>query len=185
MNQSGESGRSERGHRLVVGGGARVRADVVDVYVFRHGGSRAGRPEFLQLLRANDPLKGTWQPVMGHAEAGESSVSAAARELLEEVGLDARSRACLGLWALEQVHPFYIAAIDTVVMSPRFACEVATDWTPRLNREHTAHRWTDRASDFCWPGQKFALREIEEEIAPVSSMSRALLRIDPDSVTPC
>lgn len=181
MERRSDDGRTETGHRLTVGGGARVRADVVDVYVFRR--TDAGEVEFLQIRRANDPLKGTWQPVMGHAEAGESSVSAAVREVMEEVGLDVRSNACAGMWALEQVHPFYIAAIDTVVMSPRFACEVGADWEPRLNHEHTAFRWTKAPADFCWPGQKLALREIVEEIVPESSAARGLLRIDVNAVS--
>jgi dATP pyrophosphohydrolase len=156
--------------------GAKIRADVIDVYVFR----LAAGIEFLQLLRSGAPLENTWHPVMGHVHAGETSVACARREMQEELGLAPRDRAIVGMWALEQVHPFYIASIDTVVMSPRFACEVRPEWTPRLNDEHTAHRWV-RESDidamFMWPGQKACCREILREIVANESLSREGLRV--------
>ncbi|HMN39940.1 MAG TPA: NUDIX domain-containing protein [Phycisphaerales bacterium] len=189
--------------------GAKIRADVIDVYVFTRIPAsdpleRASRPArldgeavwneprslapavyFLQLLRSGPPLGNTWHPVMGHVHAGESSLACARRELHEELGLGAGDPAILGLWALEQVHPFYIAAIDTIVMSPRFACEVRHGWVPRLNDEHTRHRWV-RHSDahrlFMWPGQKACCREIIDEIIDDRSLGRDLLRIDPSSV---
>ena len=82
---------------------------------------------------------------------------------------------------MEQVHPFYIAAIDSVVLSPRFVVEVAPGWEPTLNAEHTAARWVDAAAAsraFMWPGQRHAIREILELLAP-DSLSREALRIDP------
>jgi dATP pyrophosphohydrolase len=171
---SGGEGESGTGYRDRPCGGPRVRTDVVDVYVFRAGERGV---EFLQLLRASDPLGQTWQPIMGHVEPGESAVQTALRELREEVGLEVASPQCLGLWALEQVHPFYIAAIDSIVMSPRFACEVGAGWTPRLNEEHTAWRWVSDARAFMWPGQKRCVEEILEEIVRGDSLSRERLRV--------
>ena len=191
----------ERGYEPITSNGARVRSDVVDVYVFsRSTGTTArndphadggdawperGRPDaevrFLHLLRAGAPLDKTWQPVMGHANAGETSVVCAWREMDEELGLRRDDPMILGMWALEQVHPFYIAAIDTVVMSPRFCCEVRSGWAPTLNHEHTAHRWVreqDVDASFMWPGQKACCREIIREIVRDASLSREGLRID-------
>lgn len=188
--------------------GPKIRADVVDVYVFTRVGpddprersrprDSRGTPRayegdeawpriagpavyFLQLLRAGPPLDGTWHPVMGHVHAGETAVDCALREMDEELGLRRSDAACRGLWALEQVHPFYIAAIDTVVMSPRFCAEVAPTWQPTLNAEHSAHRWV-RADDvdamFMWPGQKRCCREILREIIADASLSRETLRV--------
>lgn len=170
------------GHRQTPAGGPRVRTDVVDVYVFRR---YAENVEFLQLLRAADPLGRTWQPIMGHVESGETAVTTALRELREEVGLDARGPcSCAGLWALEQVHPFYIAAIDSIVMSPRFACEVTPGWTPRLNDEHLEWRWVRDAAAFMWPGQKRCVEEILADILPPDSASRERLRVLPSGATP-
>lgn len=137
--------------------GPRIRTDVVDVYVARRG---ALGLEFLQLRRARDPLRGSWQPIMGHIEAGESAVQAAKRETKEEVGLE-RS-AALGLWQLEQVHPFFLAGSDEIVMSPRFVTEVGLAWKPVLNQEHSEFRWVQEAKVgemFVWPGQRAAIAE--------------------------
>ena len=137
-----------------------LRADVIDAYVFRRHASGTAI-ELLQLRRTDEPMRGTWQPVMGHIEAEESSVTCLWRELGEETGL-ARADAA-GAWALEQVHPFYMASRDEIMLSPRFAVEVAPDWEPTLNAEHDAHRWVpaDEAHEhFCWPGQHDAIAEL-------------------------
>ncbi len=179
MSQPGDSdARDPRGYRPLPAGGPAIRADVVDVYLFR--AARAA-PEFLQLLRAKAPLDSTWQPVMGHCEPGETAVAAAAREMREEVGLSPGDAGFLGAYAMEQVHPFFLASINAVVLSPRFAVEVDRAWTPRLNHEHSAHRWVtagdaDRA--FMWPGQRATIREILSEIVNPGSLSRERLRLD-------
>ena len=171
------------GYRMTPAGGPAIRTDIIDVFVFkRSAASPPGHHDaiFLQVLRASEPLSNTWHPVMGHIEKGENAAACALRELEEELGLGRADPALLGLWALEQVHPFYIAAIDTIVMSPRFAAEVATDWQPRLNDEHTATRWvaaSQISSMFMWPGQIAACREIIEHLLPKDSLSRTALRI--------
>lgn len=188
-------------HEPLTTSGPRIRADVVDVYVFRLPTQRPTAEsrlpstiEVLQLLRAKDPLGSTWQPVMGHVEVGETAKDTAWRELREEVGLDPRSagETLLGMWALEQVWPFYIAAIDCIVLSPRFVAQVATTWEPALNHEHTAHRWITVSTDadhvdvrsaldrhFMWPGQRHTIMEILREIVSPTSLSRDRLRVDP------
>jgi len=142
--------------------GPRLRADVIDVYVFRTTNARRRAPvEFLQLLRATPPLEGTWHPVMGHIEPGETAVDAARRELREELSLAAP--ALVDLFALEQVHPYYLPALDAIVCSPRFAARVEPRWQPRLNAEHSRHRWVkaDTApARFMWPGQRAAITEV-------------------------
>lgn len=166
--------------------GPLVRTDVIDVYVFRTSSrpastSHAHPPlEFLQLLRTSDPLKDTWHPVMGHVELGESAVDCARRELREELALDTSSPLVRGFWALEQVHPFFIAAINTIVMSPRFALEVAPDFVPTLNDEHSSFRWIHQdnvQAHFIWPGQLACIQEILTHILPPTSTARQLLRL--------
>ncbi len=174
--------RTPEGYRLTPTGGPALRADVVDLYVFRAGVQGV---ELLQLERNKAPLLGTWQPVMGHVEPGERAHETAVREALEEIALDVRSENALGFWALEQVYPYYLPALDCIVMSPRFVVEVAGDWEPTLNEEHTAHRWIGApmhdgrpAQDhFMWPGQKNAISELLTEIAPESAVARDHLRI--------
>lgn len=162
------------GYREESGGGARVRADVVECHVVR---VRDGAAEFLQLLRAREPLRETWQPVLGHCEPGEGSVACAVRELREEIGLDpSDDRVCEGLFALEQVRPFYVWAIDAVVLGPRFAAVVRERFRPVLNNEHTAHRWT-RGEGLFWHGQREAAREIELCLLDPASPAREALRV--------
>lgn len=165
------------------GAGLAVRTDVVEVHVFRRGnGQESEGAELLLLRRAKQPLIGTWHPVLGHIESGETAVAAAMRELREEVGLTRADPGWLGLYALEQVHPFYIAALDQIVMTPRFAAEVGSAFTPRLNHEHDSHRWVraeGAAREMMWPGQRAAVREIAEHLLAKESAARAWLRIDP------
>lgn len=203
-----DSDRSLSGYRGTPGQGPHLRTDVIDVYIFRRSASDAGSRtaprdaagssanthengplavDLLQLLRAGAPLDATWQPVMGHIEAGERAWQTARRELVEEVALHVEAPDCLGFWALEQVYPYYLADLDMIVASPRFACEVGPDWSPTLNHEHTDHRWVHAepadahaiASSFMWPGQQAAVREIMTAIAPHHAPAREHLRIDP------
>lgn len=171
-----------------------IRTDVVDVQVFRvsEAATRTAeadpraqreamiqRTEFLQLLRSDGSLTNTWQPVMGHAHVGESAAACALRELEEEVGIGPRDPALLGLWALEQVHPFFLAHVDIIMFSPRFCAQVAVDWTPRLNHEHSEFRWVraaEAAQSFMWPGQIAAIREIIDFIVNDASLMRDRVR---------
>ncbi|MEM8834422.1 MAG: NUDIX domain-containing protein [Planctomycetota bacterium] len=157
----------------------RVRADIVDAYVFRR---RAGVIELLQLHRAGPPLEATWQPVMGHIEPGETPIRTALRELEEEIGLTHAGGDMRAVWALEQVHPYFVPEISAVVLSPRFAVEVSPAFEPRLNEEHTDARWVTQRSDFLWPGQRNAVRELIEEILPEGSPTGERLRIDVERV---
>lgn len=139
----------------------RVRADIVEVLVAREC---AGGFEFLQLRRVGEPLAGSWQPVMGHVEAGETAVGASVRELGEEVGLRGGDAAWRGFWQLEEVHPYFVASLDAVVLSPRFLVLVEGSWEPDLSGDaaHDAHRWVGAASvreAFVWPGQARACAE--------------------------
>lgn len=158
-----------------------IRADLVDVYVMRE---RDVAVEFLQLRRTAEPMVGTWQPVMGHVEAGESAVRTAVRELGEEVGLRAGDAAWLGFWQLEEVHPYFVAAMDAVVLSPRFAVLVDAAWEPDLSGDdaHDAHRWVDARGVremFMWPGQYRACDEAAGLLATRGSSLERALRLPP------
>ncbi len=157
-----------------------IRCDLIDVYVFRR---RAGSAEFLQLRRTHPPLAGSWQPVMGHTEPGEPAAACAVRELHEETGLKPGQAGppLLGLWALEEVHPYFVAALDAVMLSPRFAAEVSEGWEPVLNGEHDAARWVAQGEveqAFMWPGQRGACAEVVREIIAGTAVAE-LLRIGP------
>lgn len=151
--------------------------------VFRQSG--AG-PTFLQLRRAReesliDSLAGTWQPVMGHIEEGESAAQAAVRELREETGYTPE-RGVLGLWQLESLNSYFLASHDCVMLCPGFAVEVARDTEPVLASCHDAHRWitpaeTDRL--VMWPGHRAAIAQVQRDILPPNAPTRQVLRLDP------
>lgn len=161
--------------------GPRLRTDVIDVYVLSR---RNGAIGLLQLRRTEPPLERTWQPIMGHAEPGESAVHTALRELGEETGLTPADPAFLGFWALEQVHPFFLPELDTIFLSPRFVVEAHADWEPTLCGEHDASRWVRTPEDFLWPGQQAAVRELLVHIADTEAPARERLRITPGSSPP-
>jgi len=142
----------------------RLRTDLVDVYVVRiDGPSRSAA--FLQLHRCGGSLAGTWQPVMGHIEAGETALRAASRELAEETGLQIDPA---DLTALEQVYPFFLPETDEVVLSPRFWVVVPEGWEPVLNAEHDGARWVsaiDADRRFMWTGQMACCRDILDALS--------------------
>jgi len=156
-----------------------IRADIVDVYIARES---RGVVEFLQLHRTNDPLADTWQPVMGHVEREESVVETAVRELGEEVGLCDGDESWLGFWQLEDVHPYFVARLDAVLLSPRLLVEVVGSWTPDISGEqtHDDYRWVcaDALDElFMWPGQVRACREAVNLLATRGSAFERALRL--------
>ncbi len=156
-----------------------VRADIIDAYIVR----RRGRSlEVLQLRRARAPMKGTWQPVMGHARRGESAVACMWREVREETGLARRSKDVIGAWALERVHPYFLRGTDTVILSPAFVIEVRRAWEPALNREHSGHRWVNARRPerfFVWSGQREHVRAAVRLLTDRRAPGRSGLALDP------
>jgi 8-oxo-dGTP pyrophosphatase MutT (NUDIX family) len=139
--------------------------------------------ELLQLRRAKAPLLGTWQPIAGHIEPGETATQTAIREILEEAGFDCHCDPHFqGLYALQSVHPYYLAAKDTIVFTPRFVCVVQPNFEPTLNHENAAARWVSLAdiapTTWLWPGQLQAVSEIRE-LFTICTHRREHLRIAP------
>jgi dATP pyrophosphohydrolase len=127
--------------------------------------------EFLVLLRAPD-RQGYWHVVAGALEWGEAAAAAAARELLEETGLEAAPED-LGL-ALRyplgeeppEVRARFAPGIEAVAIYA-FAAEAPSGWEPVLDEEHVDHRWCsaeDAAELLLYEEPRIALREVTRRL---------------------
>ncbi len=170
--------------------GPPIRTDIVDVYVFRLPAiNERSQPlpepveglELLQMRRAREPMKNTWQPVMGHVEEDETAAAAALRELEEETAYNAASGNLLHFWQLEGVNTYFMGPLNEIVMSPCFAALVAAEKEPTLDDSHDAYRWVkhDAADNaFTWPGQRRAVTELLREILQPGAPMRDALKIN-------
>lgn len=137
-----------------------INFELVEVVLFR----RTPEPEFLVLQRSDEEeiYPGLWQIVSGGIEDGEKAYEAALREVKEETGFTP-----LGLYNTPLTNTFYFHTNDSVNLSPVFAAEVNGRDTIRLSDEHKEFRWLTREkaiSLLVWPGQKNAVRIIDEYI---------------------
>ena len=189
-NKAGRGGRLTRPGRRrdynAAMAGPVIRTDIVDVYVFRRRSDRrSGDVEFLQLHRtAGQALAGTWQPVMGHMEQGETAAGTALRELEEETGFKPHA-GLLGFWQLESPNTYFLHSHESIVMSPCFAAEVTPGAEPRLDASHDQVRWLapDHADRYLlWPGQREAVRQVLRDILEPGALAEPVLRIDPGSL---
>jgi 8-oxo-dGTP diphosphatase len=121
---------------------AERRAFSVAVY------ARKGGPGGRVLVIAHRRL-GTWLPVGGELEPGETPLEAARRELREETGIEgdfpAIAGACDGVPAGYLGYEEHIAGAKGLHMNFVFVADVADDAEVAPNHEFSDFRWVDRA----------------------------------------
>ncbi|MGE0441246.1 MAG: NUDIX domain-containing protein [Gemmatimonadales bacterium] len=134
-----------------------IAVHFVDVYPIRFV---VGGAETLVLRRsAAVRCTGAWEAVHGHIEAGETPVTAALRELLEETGL-----APTAFYNLSRTEAFYLHRTDEVAMIPAFAAIVDPAADVVVSEEHDEARWlslADARTELAWPRERRALADIE------------------------
>jgi len=134
---------------------AELSIGTVDVYVVRplSAGWRV-----LVLQRASGTRCPTsWEAVHGRLEPGEEPEDAAAREVIEETGLEIER-----LYSIT-VRPFYLYRNRTVQLACVFCAFVKEPAQVTLGDEHQAHDWLDldaAMQRFAWPSEREAMREI-------------------------
>ena len=121
------------------------------------------RGEYLVLHRS--PEQGAyWHCVAGALEAGETCAEAAARELLEETGLEAE---LVDLrrryeYVLEEWEHRYQRGADRITVEC-FLAEAPAGWEPTLDWEHDEYRWC-RSSEavelLFWPEPRELIEEL-------------------------
>lgn len=151
--------------------GIPVRCTMVSVLALRGSGTAT---RMLVLQRAGSYLHGVWSYVAGHVEAGETGAQAALRELGEETGLVPTA-----FYATSFCEQVYFPATATVEIVPAFVARIAADAEPRLNPEHSAHRWLslEAAADAVpFGSQRDLIAHVRREF--IERTPSALLRID-------
>ena len=116
--------------------------------------------ELLVLRRVSD---GIWNVVAGQIEDGESFDAGAARELMEEAGLEA-PLVDLGVPQRYEVEPAFqhlYAPGEYKVSIASYAVQAPAGWEPTLNHEHDSYRWcslADAVELLHWPEAKEGAR---------------------------
>ena len=130
--------------------------------------SRLAREVFIVVRRGDEflvvhrtPAGGSyWHGIAGGVEEGETDAEAAARELLEETGLDAAPA--------EIAEPFVYVIDDgpehsQAITVRNFIVDVPPGWEPVLDEEHDDYRWCSRDDAvelLHWPEPKELMRAL-------------------------
>jgi dATP pyrophosphohydrolase len=129
---------------------------------------------FLALKRSRDRklLPGVWQPVTGKRHLGESPLRCAAREVLEETGLEPER-----WWALETITLYLEQSTGALVVLPLYAAEVRWGAKVTISEEHEAARFLPRGEAvrrFLWESQRRGLEAVRREVLRGGPLAEAL-----------
>lgn len=137
----------------------------IQAFVYR---LESGTPMYLLLKRRPD-IGGFWQGVTGALKPGEAEDAAAAREIMEETGLDVSAVERLAFshsFPVEEQWKHLYDESVTEIFEHAFAAEtVETNVT--ICDEHTEFKWVNFGDAYKllkWPGNKGALEVLNESL---------------------
>ncbi|MDP2207883.1 MAG: NUDIX pyrophosphatase [Bacteroidota bacterium] len=136
----------------------KVASLYVEVCVFKF---EKGKAEYLILQRSDTEkiYPGIFQFITGTIEEGETAITTAKREMIEEINIPHKN-----FWVIPFINPFYVFTRDVVNLSPMFLAEVENDKIPLLSSEHQAYEWCDYETALKrlnWHGQREALKIVD------------------------
>ena len=122
--------------------------------------------EFL-VLRRSPSRGGYWHSVAGALEEGESYEDAAARELLEETGLeatpvDAGRPFAYSMDEEPEWRKYFQPGVEEIAVRT-FVVDAPAGWEPELDFEHDEHRWCEAGEALellYWPDVKEQFRAV-------------------------
>lgn len=136
----------------------KVVTNMIEAHICRKNNEKL---EYLCLKRAkNQRYPGLWQMVTGSIDEGEKAYQTAAREIIEETGIEVKE-----ITVVPHVNSFYDPKHDAVSLIPVFMVEVPEDTQVTLSEEHSEYIWADaeRAKPlFAWEGQRKSVDIIEQ-----------------------
>jgi len=157
----------------------RVVSDIVDVYVFRRLNARV---QFLLLQRRSDvAMPNTWQAFSSQIVAGETTLEAVRRTVLDLCGLNVST-----IFSADYVNQFYDEVRDVMVLAPVFAVNVSPQAPLDLAPDFRDAAWFDRDEAtirLAFSGQRWAVRHIDE-IMSLGEAEAGIYRIEMSTPQP-
>ncbi|MBI5326079.1 MAG: NUDIX domain-containing protein [Ignavibacteriae bacterium] len=95
-------------------------------------------PKYLSLQRTKNSklYPNVWQVITGKMKKGETALSAALREVEEEIGIKPKK-----LWAIPYVTTYYDVKRELINISPVFGALIGRNQKVKLSKEHQAFKW--------------------------------------------
>ncbi|HWV25249.1 MAG TPA: NUDIX domain-containing protein [Thermomicrobiales bacterium] len=156
-----------------------VISDIVDVYVFRRLNARV---QFLLLQRRPDvTLPHTWQAFHAQVHAGETTLEAVRRAVLDLAGLRVSE-----IYSADYVNQFYDENRDALVLAPVFAVNVSPQAPIDLADDFRDAAWYDRdeaTARLPFSGQRWAVRHIDE-IMSLGEAETNIYHLDMETIQP-
>ncbi|TAL69736.1 MAG: NUDIX domain-containing protein [Bacteroidetes bacterium] len=95
-------------------------------------------PKYLVLQRTKNSklYPNVWQVVTGKMKKGETAISTALREIIEEISIKPKK-----IWSVPYVTTFYDPRRDVINIAPVFGALISKNQSVKLSKEHQQFEW--------------------------------------------